>query len=83
MAYDPIPGAQAKSDEARHPALFVIQGVGSSSIENPPGSIGLYSRITDDFTRRGWTTMRVDKPGQGDSEGGPTRDIETERKDGY
>jgi pimeloyl-ACP methyl ester carboxylesterase len=72
------------NDDAKHPALFLIQGVGSQSIENVPGGTGAYARIIHDFTRRGFVTLRVDKPGQGDSEGGPTRDMDFETElDGY
>jgi pimeloyl-ACP methyl ester carboxylesterase len=71
-------------DDKKHPALFLIQGIGAYSIENTPGSAGPYGRIIDDFTRRGFVTLRVDKPGQGDSEGGPTRDIDFGTElDGY
>jgi uncharacterized protein len=71
-------------DKEKHPALFLIQGVGSFSFETNPSAPGAYGRMIDDFTRRGFVTMRVDKPGQGDSEGGPTRDIDFETElDGY
>ncbi len=70
--------------EGKHPALFLIQGVGVYSIDNPIGPIGAYKAIIDDFTRRGYVTLRVDKPGCGDSEGGPTRDIDFDTElDGY
>ena len=71
-------------DDARHPAPFLIQGIGAYSIESTPGGSGVYARIIEDFARRKFVTMRVDKPGQGDSEGGPTRDIDFETElDGY
>jgi pimeloyl-ACP methyl ester carboxylesterase len=71
-------------DDRRHPALFLIQGLGSFSVENAPGGAGPYARIIGDFAGRGFVTMRVDKPGQGDSEGGPTQDIDFETElDGY
>ena len=67
-----------------HPALFVIQGLGGFSVENAPGNPKLYTRIIDEFARRGFVTFRVDKPGQGDSEGGPTQDVDFETElDGY
>ncbi|MBV8130434.1 MAG: alpha/beta fold hydrolase, partial [Planctomycetaceae bacterium] len=71
-------------DNEKHPAIFLIQGLGAFSIERVPYRVGLYDRIIDDFARRGYVTIRVDKPGQGDSEGGPTRDIDFETElDGY
>jgi dienelactone hydrolase len=71
--------------EGKHPALFLIQGVGVFSVDNPSvGALGSYKTISDDFTRRGYVTLRVDKPGCGDSEGGPTRDVDFDTElDGY
>jgi pimeloyl-ACP methyl ester carboxylesterase len=68
----------------KHPALFFIQGIGLYSVDNPAGSLSSYRTIIDDFTRRGWITLRVEKPGVGDSEGGPGElvDFDTEL-DGY
>ena len=53
----------------KHPGLLLIQGVGMNSVEGPWGG---YREIIDDFTARGFVTLRVDKPGCGDSEGGPS-----------
>ncbi len=68
----------------KHPALFFIQGIGLASIDNPVGPLGSYKIIVDDFARRGFVTLRVDKPGCGDSEGGPARDVDFDTElDGY
>ena len=70
--------------EGRHPALFLIQGIGLASIDNPAGGLAAYKTIVDEFTRRGFVTVRVDKPGCGDSEGGPARDVDFDTElDGY
>jgi pimeloyl-ACP methyl ester carboxylesterase len=70
--------------KGKYPALFVIQGVGAFSIDNPAGALASYRTIADHFTRRGYVTLRVDKPGCGDSEGGPTRDVDFDTElDGY
>jgi dienelactone hydrolase len=70
--------------DGKHPALFLIQGVGLASIDNPVGPVGAYRTIVDDFTRHGFVTLRVDKPGCGDSEGGPGRDVDFDTEmDGY
>jgi pimeloyl-ACP methyl ester carboxylesterase len=70
--------------DGKYPALFVIQGVGVFSIDNPVGALASYKTIVDHFTRRGFMTLRVDKPGCGDSEGGPTRDVDFDTElDGY
>ncbi len=55
----------------RHPALMFIQGYSPISYDYNLNSPGLDAPILYDFARRGFVTMRVDKPGVGDSEGGP------------
>ena len=68
----------------KHPALFLIQGIGLASIDNPVGPLSSYKTIVDHFTRHGFVTLRVDKPGCGDSEGGPARDVDFDTElDGY
>ena len=64
--------------------MFFIQGIGLSSIDNSIGPLGPHKIIVDDFARRGFVTLRVDKPGCGDSEGGPARDVDFDTElDGY
>ena len=71
-------------EKGKHPALFLIQGIGLASIDNPVGALSSYKTIVDDFTRHGFVTLRVDKPGCGDSEGGPARDVDFDTElDGY
>lgn len=66
------------------PALFLIQGLGCVSIENPSGGLIGYRNVIDAFTEAGYVTLRVDKPGCGDSEGGPCADVDFETElDGY
>ena len=50
--------------------LFLVQGLGCGSIDNPPPGHS-YRKLIESLTRRGFATLRVDKPGTGDSEGGP------------
>jgi pimeloyl-ACP methyl ester carboxylesterase len=59
----PVPG--------RHPTLFLIGGIGAYSLDGPFEGIE-YGDILAAAVERGWATVRVDKAGQGDSEGGPT-----------
>lgn len=66
-------------DEKKHPALLVIQGLGMFTMDNSMIDLG-YSQIVDDFTKRGFVTMRVDKPGVGDSEGGPASQVDFNRE---
>jgi pimeloyl-ACP methyl ester carboxylesterase len=68
----------------RHPALLLIQGLGNYSIDNPSSRPGAYDRILDELSRTGSVTMQIDKPGCGDSEGGPWPEIDFDTElDGY
>lgn len=53
--------------------IFLVQGVGCGTIDNPPPGHS-YPLLVASLSRRGFATLRVDKPGVGDSEGGPCRD---------
>lgn len=54
----------------RHPAVFLIGGLGCYSLDNlnPDDP---YALLLDGLTRRGFVTMRVDKNGEGKSGGPP------------
>jgi uncharacterized protein len=70
-----------KGATGKHPGLLLIQGIGMTSVDGPRGG---YKEFVDDFTRRGFVTLRVDKPGCGDSEGGPTDEVDFDAElDGY
>jgi dienelactone hydrolase len=62
--------------EGRLPALLVVQGLGSLSIDAPFEPQWAYRRIADEMTRAGFVTLRVEKPGVGDSEGGPNSAVD-------
>jgi uncharacterized protein len=55
----------------KRPVMFWIQGINASSVEAPLTGTGGTSRILKSFSDDGWVTVRVEKPGVGDSEGGP------------
>ncbi|MFN3729526.1 MAG: alpha/beta fold hydrolase [Fimbriimonadaceae bacterium] len=59
----------------RLPVLFIIQGIGYVSAEQPLSGAAPYSRIAKAFNDAGYVTVRVDKPGLGDSEGGPANRV--------
>ena len=59
-----------------HPALMLIQGLGPTSIDEPLAGPSAYSRILKAFADAGYVTVRVEKPGIGDSEGGPYVDTD-------
>ena len=60
----------------KHPAMFLIQGIGYVSNEQPLTSTSGYGRICRAFSDKGYVTVRVEKPGLGDSEGGPADDVD-------
>jgi pimeloyl-ACP methyl ester carboxylesterase len=57
-------------DSARHPAVFIIGGLGCYSLADlkPDNS---YFLLLQGLTQRGYVTMRVDKNGEGKSQGPP------------
>jgi uncharacterized protein len=57
----------------RAPALYLVQGLGCFSVADPNDS---YTRMLDAVTRAGFVTLRLDKPGTGDSEGGPCPEVD-------
>lgn len=71
--------------EGRLPAILLMQGLGCYSVDNLDRATG-YGRILGEFEKAGFVTMRVEKTGEGDSEGpsceapGSTPDLEA---DGY
>lgn len=74
----------AKGAKGRQPALLFIQGVTLSSVDFPLTADNAYARIVGAFARGGFVTLRVDKPGVGDSEGGPGAAVDFQQElEGY
>lgn len=71
--------------EGRHPAVMLLQGGHTCfPIDTPLGQPVAFTWIAGDLTRHGYVTMRVERPGCGDSEGGPLRDTDFETElNGY
>jgi pimeloyl-ACP methyl ester carboxylesterase len=61
-----IPNQAKKS-----PAIFLIGGIGSYSVDGEFAAVP-YGSILESFAKNGYATIRIDKPGQGDSEGPDT-----------
>lgn len=67
----------------RLPAVLLMQGLGCYSLDNIDRKNG-YGAVIDALDRRGFVTMRVEKTGEGDSEGpdctglGATPDLEAD-----
>lgn len=62
------------------PLLMLIQGITLSSIDSPLTDNNPYARLLGPFARAGYATLRVDKPGTGDSEGGPASALDFDRE---
>ncbi len=61
--------------EGKRPVMFWIQGIGASSTDTPLTSQSVVSQILKSFSDDGWVTVRVEKTGTGDSEGGPAMQV--------
>jgi pimeloyl-ACP methyl ester carboxylesterase len=59
-----------------HPVMMLIQGLGPTVMDTPLTGAGAYSKIMYAFATDGYMTLRVDKPGVGDSEGGPYEQVD-------
>ncbi|MEZ0325676.1 MAG: alpha/beta fold hydrolase [Fimbriimonas sp.] len=57
--------------EGKRPVMFWIQGISASSVDSPLTSQNIVSKVLKSFSDDGWVTVRVEKTGVGDSEGGP------------
>jgi pimeloyl-ACP methyl ester carboxylesterase len=63
--------------EGPHPAVMLLQGgTGCFSVDNPFGPPYGFTWVARNLARHGYVTMRVERPGCGDSEGGPLRDVD-------
>lgn len=64
----------------KYPVLYHIQGFSPPSydyvIEGPPGLSRINCRLLSKFANNGYITYRVEKPGVGDSEGGPFEEVD-------
>jgi pimeloyl-ACP methyl ester carboxylesterase len=71
--------------EGRHPAVMLLQGGHTCFfIDSPVGLPNGFTWISQDLVRHGYVTLRVERPGCGDSEGGPLRDVDFNTElDGY
>lgn len=65
-----------KGATGKRPTLFLIQGIGYVSNEQPLTAPGGYGRICKAFNDKGYVTVRVEKPGLGDSDGGPADKVD-------
>jgi hypothetical protein len=79
-----VPDRPVRARAGRHPALLYLQGITCDSIDRPDRPDAADTRIVHALARQGFVTLRVDKPGLGDSEGPPCHEIGfAEELDGY
>ena len=71
--------------EGRHPAVMLLQGGHTCfSVDNPVGTPFGFTWVARSLAKHGYVTMRIERPGCGDSEGGPLRDVDFDTElDGY
>ena len=66
------------------PVVFYVQGISCSSVELSGGSPNVTRAQLEGFDAAGFGTFRVEKPGCGDSEGGPCSELGFDRElEGY
>lgn len=68
----------------RSPAVLFVQGIPCQSIDRPASPDAVDTRLVHALAEAGFVTMRVDKPGLGDSEGPACSEIDFETElEGY
>ena len=70
-----VPENESRKREGRFPAFLYVQGIICDSIDRPEAPDAVDTRIVHTMAGQGFVTMRVDKPGLGDSEGPPCSEI--------
>lgn len=64
--------------EGKFPVFMMMQGLGQFSMDYPLSGSGPYDVFLRNFAKQDFVTLRVEKPGMGDAEGGPY--VETDFK---
>lgn len=57
--------------QGKHPVFFWMQGINATTIDFPLSTKNAIAPLIKEFAESGYVTIRVEKPGVGDSEGGP------------
>ncbi|MFM7806725.1 MAG: alpha/beta fold hydrolase, partial [Planctomycetota bacterium] len=73
---EPEPGTSPLARNGRMPAVLYVQGIPCQTVDRPTMTDAADTRILHALAAAGYVTMRVDKPGIGDSEGPPCEDID-------
>lgn len=61
---------------AKAPAIMLLSGLGNAFVEHPSADPTGMKSIAYQLSRKGFVVLRVEKPGCGDSEGGPAQNVE-------
>jgi photosystem II stability/assembly factor-like uncharacterized protein/dienelactone hydrolase len=70
------PAASPLAVGGKAPAFFFVQGMMCDSIDRPERPDVVDTRLVHAMAKAGFVTMRVDKPGLGDSQGPPCSEID-------
>lgn len=70
------PTGEARVRDGRRPAFMYVQGIICQTVDRPSSPDAVDTRIIHEMAKAGFVTMRVDKPGIGDSEGPPCNEID-------
>ena len=70
-----VPENESRKRDGRYPAFLYVQGMVSDSIDRPDVPDAVDTRVVHTMADQGFVTMRVDRPGLGDSEGPPCSEI--------
>ncbi|MFO0939938.1 MAG: alpha/beta fold hydrolase [Pirellulales bacterium] len=66
------------------PTIMLLSGLGNAFVEHPSADPTGMKSLAYGLARKGYAVLRVEKPGCGDSEGGPVRDVDFKSvMDGY
>ncbi len=71
-----LPERSPLAVDGRAPAFFFIQGLGCATLDRPQNPDAVDTRLVHAMAKAGYITLRVDKPGLGDSQGPPCEDID-------
>jgi len=70
------PTLSSRGKDGKLPAVLYVQGIICDSIDRPSNPEAVDTRIVHTLAKAGFVTMRVDKPGLGDSEGPACSEID-------
>ncbi len=70
-----VPEASPLAKGGKAPAFMFVQGIYCATIDRPQVDAAVDTRLVHAMAKAGYVTLRVDKPGLGDSQGPPCSEI--------